>query len=424
MNNRKVKKILILTVTAGNGHNSAANSMKNKLEELGHEVKVVDIIKEFTSKFNSWIVDKGYNIAVGHLLPIYNMFFRAYMKAPNNKGEVCDSQASVKALNGKLLKLIYDFKPDVIYSTTYYGGMALANLRRAYKLPSVNVACMLDYVVSPFWEASVGGVDFLTISNEQFRKPMMDKGFSDEQLVLTGIPIGEKFVNEIDKDVAREKLGLRKDLFTVLIFYGGGHWHGRNQVLQALLKRVKSEIQIVIVNGHNKKSKEKIDKEMKNYPKNFVIKNIGFSNEMDLIMSACDVMIGKGGGLSTTEAINKELPLIATTKLPMQEVYNIKFLQENGMGLSFKNFKQLVTELEFLRSHPEVVQEMKTKLRAIKTNGIEAIAKLIDSQPNADYFGIVTTLDYGKVNKIVNRRRKKDYKSKKKGKAVAKKVSI
>ena len=44
--NKTMKKVLILTVTAGNGHNSAANAMKNKLQENGYEVKVVDIIKD------------------------------------------------------------------------------------------------------------------------------------------------------------------------------------------------------------------------------------------------------------------------------------------------------------------------------------------------------------------------------------------
>ena len=92
-----MKKVLILTVTAGNGHNSAANAMKNKLEQTGQaEVKVVDIIKEYTSHFNSWIVDKGYNIAVGYLRPLYDLFYNAYFKYPVEKASVCPPQTSVK----------------------------------------------------------------------------------------------------------------------------------------------------------------------------------------------------------------------------------------------------------------------------------------------------------------------------------------
>lgn len=401
-----MKKVLILTVTAGNGHNSAANAMKNRLESVGVEVKVVDIIKQYTSKLNSWTVDKGYNLAVGYLLPIYNLFYDMYLKYDVKKQSVCPPQASVKGLNEQLLRLIYDFKPDVIYGTSYYCGMALANLRRVYPLPSVNVACMLDYVISPFWESSLGGIDYLTISHEDFRKKLIEKGFSDDQLICTGIPVSEKFDNVIDKNVAREKLGLDKDLFTIFIFYGGGHWHGGYGVLKGLLKRIKRKVQIVIVNGHDEKTKKKIDREMSKYPSNFVVKNIGFSKEVDLIMSASDVMIGKGGGLSTTESVKKFLPLIATTKLPGQEYYNIKFLESKGSALSFSNYDELARHIENLCDNPDILKGMSDKLVNMKTRGIEAIAELILKQPDADYDKIDLNIDFSQVEKNVNKRRK------------------
>ena len=409
-----MKKILILTVTAGNGHNSAANAMKDILERKADiEVKIVDIIKEYTSHLNSWTVDKGYNLAVGYLLPIYNMFYNSYMKYPVQKASVCPPQASVRTLNEKLLKLIYDFQPDVIYTTTYYGGMALANLRLSYVLPSVNIACMLDYVVSPFWEASIGGIDFLTLAHEDNRKILLEKGFKNENLITTGIPVSEKFLVDIDKNLAREKLGIAKDIFTAFIFYGGGHWHGGYKVLKALVKHIKSPLQIVIVNGHDSKTKDKIDKEMKRYPKNIKVLNLGFSKQIDLIMSACDVMIGKGGGLSTTEAINKGLPLVATTHLPSQEVYNIKFLQDKGLALSFSNFKELVKIVESLMREPQKLQEMSLQMKKLRTNAIEKIATLILTQPNADYSNI-ENVGKKNVNKIVNRARKKNWKDRKK----------
>ncbi len=409
-----MKKILVLTVTAGNGHNSAANAMKDILERKAEvEVKIVDIIKEYTSHLNSWTVDKGYNLVVGHLLPFYNMFYNSYMNYPVNKASVCPPQASVRTLNEKLLKLIYEFKPDVIYTTVYYGGMALANLRRVFSLPSVNIACMLDYVVSPFWEASIGGIDFLTLAHEDNRKLLLEKGFKNENLITTGIPVSEKFLVDIDKNLAREKLGIAKDIFTAFIFYGGGHWHGGYKVLKALVKHIKSPLQIVIVNGHDSKTKDKIDKEMKRYPKNIKVLNLGFSKQIDLIMSACDVMIGKGGGLSTTEAINKGLPLVATTHLPSQEVYNIKFLQDKGLALSFSNFKELVKIVESLMREPQKLQEMSLQMKKLRTNAIEKIATLILTQPNADYSNI-ENVGKKNVNKIVNRARKKNWKDRKK----------
>ena len=155
---------------------------------------------------------------------------------------------------------------------------------------------------------------------------------------------------------------------------------------------------------------------MKRYPKNFVVKNIGFSKEVDVIMSACDVMIGKGGGLSTTESINKELPLIATTKLPGQEYFNIKFLQDKGLAFSFKNGKELTEKINFLQNNSDVLACVRKGLKEMKTNAIETIANLIMEQKDADYSDINTHLDYKKTNKIVNRARKRCWKEIKKSK--------
>ena len=71
-----MKKVLILTVTAGNGHNACSAAMKKKLEELGEvEVKIVDLLKTFSTKLNVWVADGGYNIAVSKLSKLYNAFF-------------------------------------------------------------------------------------------------------------------------------------------------------------------------------------------------------------------------------------------------------------------------------------------------------------------------------------------------------------
>ena len=401
-------KILILTVTAGNGHNSAANTLKIRLNKEGYEVRVVDIVKEYSTKLQTWLIDRGYGLSVDLLRPIYDYFYNKYLKSNPKKAHLCPSQITVKNVYGNLLKEIYEFKPDVIFGTSFYCGMALTNLRRVYKLPSVNIVCMLDYVVSPFWEASVGGADYMTITNEDFRETLIGKGFKQENLICTGIPIKSDFNDFISKSEAREKLGLDRNLFTVLIFYGGGTFHGGYKVLKTILKNVKDKIQVVMVNGKDEKTKQKIDKEMSKYPKNIFLKNIGFSKEINLIMSASDVMIGKGGGLCMTECINKGLPLLASEKVPGQEFYNVRYLKEKGVGLSFNSRKELIAKILKLKNNPKLLKEMGDKLKTISMNGCEEIYRLIISQKPADYSQINTNIDYSKVNKIVNKARKKN----------------
>ena len=102
-----MKKFLIFTVTAGNGHNSAANAVKEQLEKQGAEVKVVDLLHEFCkSKSFIWVQETGYGIAVKYLTRVYNWFFRHYQKADPKKYYKSPVQSGLYKFYDKVLKLI------------------------------------------------------------------------------------------------------------------------------------------------------------------------------------------------------------------------------------------------------------------------------------------------------------------------------
>ena len=76
-----MKKILILTVTAGNAHNVCALGMKRELERGGNvQVKIVDLLKSCSTKSNVWIAERGYCLAVSKFLNFYNAFYCHYRK--------------------------------------------------------------------------------------------------------------------------------------------------------------------------------------------------------------------------------------------------------------------------------------------------------------------------------------------------------
>lgn len=151
--NINMKKVLILTVTAGNGHNACAKGMKRKLESTGDcEVKIIDLLKSYAGKTDVWVSDGGYNLAVSKLPLLYNAFYEKYINRPPERRYSTPSQATILKIIPGLLKEILDFKPDVIYSTHFYGAMAATDIKLVYNLPCVNVSAALDYVLSPFWE--------------------------------------------------------------------------------------------------------------------------------------------------------------------------------------------------------------------------------------------------------------------------------
>ena len=414
----KMKKILILSVTAGNGHNACAKSMKRKLEALESdvEVKIVDLLKEYSTKMKFWVADSGYSLAVSKLLPIFNYFYNVYKKKDPNKRYSCSAQgAAVSTVEG-LLKEILDFQPDVIYCTHFYAGIALTDLKLVYDLPCKTVISNLDYVNSPFWEASVG-VDYFAIPNEDFIAECIEEGYKEEQLLCFGLPVDERTLDTIDKAVARAELGLDNDTFTIMVMFGGGQWSGGLKIFKNLIKALgERKAQVIMINGRNKAGYDKIEK-MK-FPDNIKVVNVGFTDKVPLYLSAADVIINKFGGTSVTEMLNQGLPMLITEKTPAQEKYNLVYMKEKGVALSFKNKKELKEGIIKLMDNPDLRMEMSQKALSMKRRGIETLAKFMLDLPNADYSKILNDkIDLTNVKKTVKKALKKaDKTEKKKGK--------
>ncbi len=422
------KRILILSITAGNGHNACANSMKRKLESLDDaEVKIVDLLKSFSTKLNVWVSDKGYSLSVGKLLPLYNAFYNHYKKAAPEKRYSCSSQKTVVSTLNGLMKEIMDFKPDVIYSTHFYGAIAVTDLQLVYKLPCTTIVSNLDYVNSPFWEAGIG-VDYFAIPNEDFIEECIYEGYSREQLLPIGLPVDERTLERLDKSEARKKLGLEDGVFTVMVMFGGGHWNGGFKIFNELVTALKGrKAQIIMVNGRNEESYKKI--EHMHFDKGLKVLNVGFTNDVPLYLSAADVILNKFGGTSVTEMINKSLPMLIIEKMAAQEQYNLDYMKGKGVALSFKNGKELKQNILKLMDDPELLKSMSEKTKELQKNSIDMLAKFILNSPTADYSELESrNIDFDRVEKEVkkqlkiadksSRAHKKDKKTKRRPKFV------
>lgn len=378
-----MKKVLILTVKAGNGHNACAAAVAKELEKGGAEVKTVDILKSYSTKLNEWVADRGYSIAVSRLRGLYDYFYRKYLSYPPERRYSCPSQgAALSVLNG-LTEEILNFKPDAIYCTHFYGAIALTDLKLLYKLPCTTVASCLDYVNSPFWEAGTG-VDLLTIPNGDFRDEFLFEGFEERQLLPIGIPVDGRTLESRDKSEARRKIGLAEQAFTVTVMFGGGSSKGGFEIFDKVLKSLAGRhAQIIIINGRDAKSFKKIAK-MK-FPEGLTVVNVGYTEDIPLYLSATDIAVTKCGGLSSTEMINERVPMLIPANLPAQEKFNLEYLRQKGVALSFESDAELKAQLLKLMDEPEFLKHTAAKTEELRKPAAAELAKIILAQPEADY---------------------------------------
>ena len=385
---------MILTVTAGNGHNACAKGMKATVERIvgggACRVKIVDLLKSYSTGINVWLADEGYNIAVGRLRGLYNLFYDRYLAAKPYKRYSCPSQSAALSTLDGLLREIISFCPDVIYCTHFYGAIAITDLRLVYPLPCKCFAACLDYVNSPFWEAGIG-LDYLVIPNEDFIDEFMREGYRREQLLPIGIPVNDRTLVKSSKEDARKSLGLDVDVFTAVVMFGGGHWRGGLRIFEHAVKALKGKrAQIIMINGSDKNGFRKIA-EMK-FEKDIRVLNIGSTDDISTYYAAADVVLNKCGGTSATEIINKSIPMLITEKLAAQEKHNLKYLKEKGVALSFKNGKELKERLLSLLDDADLRTAMSDKTEALRKNATENLAHTILEQPYADYDGFLEML--------------------------------
>lgn len=400
-----MKKIMVVTVTAGEGHNSIAKAVKGFLEEdQNNKVKVIDLFKKYSPIIKQKIINEGYMAACKYAMPIYNMVYRFLQNTNPEKRNKVPAQNTILKESANLLQDIYLFEPDVIICTHFFGSMIISNLRRLYSIPAKTVSIVTDYTVHPFWEASIG-IDYVVAPTEALTETLIYKGFKPEQILPIGLPVKKEFSENLDKGKARQELGLNQDDFTVLLMFGGGGFGQNVKVFKQLLK-VKRPLQIMVVNGKDTQSKKKIDALVKASKTKHKVHNYGFVNFVSKAMSAADILVGKAGGISVTESLNKGLPMLLPLNLAEQEKANMRFLTQSGAALNYSFKNPLIKTLTSLFDNREKLESLKKAGEAVrKPNAIFEIGNIVEQTKKATYSKaeLLSKKELGKLRKDIKK---------------------
>jgi processive 1,2-diacylglycerol beta-glucosyltransferase len=104
---------------------------------------------------------------------------------------------------------------------------------------------------------------------------------------------------------------------------------------------------------------------------------------MDEFMAAADLMIGKPGGLTTSESLIKGLGWVVVNPIPGQEEKNAIYLLEQGVGVWSDNLYTLAFKVGSLLEEPGRLEAMQKKaLRIARPDAGSVIARFATSQGN------------------------------------------
>ncbi len=318
-------KILILSITAGNGHNIAAKALKEYLDDLGCECVIKDTYKDFTHGLSTTI-DKGYLLSTRYAPKLWG---KAYSFAEERNSIDTDLRFGTWGkllVYRKLKKYVLENQFDAIVATHPIPAGFMTVLREDNITDAKMYGIITDFTIHPFWEET--NLDYYVTASVHLNNMMAKKSIPEYKILPFGIPIAKKFETKREKSDARKTLGI-KDKYTVFVI-GGSMGFGSVTKHIRNLDKSNEDFQIIVVCGSNTKLKESL--ENMTISKEIIV--YGFVDNIDMIMDASDCIITKPGGLTVSEAISKRLPLILIDPIPGQEDRNRDFLLNAGFAIS------------------------------------------------------------------------------------------
>lgn len=377
--------VLIFTVSAGDGHNQVASTLSDAILDTGdnHKVEIIEIFNYLNPKLQKILI-KGYLGSIKYIPELYGYFYKKTEESDSSFYEV--GELLNKAfLSKKLFKLLSDFEPDIIICTHPIPAEALSILKRNNKVFIPIITTITDYTLHPIWLSDE--VDYYIFASDILKYELDYWQIPRSKAKFYGIPVRESFYNRASKKSLLSKLNL-EDKFTAILM-GGGLGLGKiSETIDCILNN-NIDIQLLVVTGKNEDLYNNLAENYMYENKFNNLKIFGYINNIDEFMGVSDVIITKPGGLTITEAIIKELPMIVTSNLPGQEERNTGFILNNGIGMIAPNESSLISCIRVLRHDSYKVNMIKENMRRLK-------------KPKAAYdiADLILSLDKSKSNAI------------------------
>jgi processive 1,2-diacylglycerol beta-glucosyltransferase len=361
-----------LSASVGAGHVRAAEAVELALKQRAPESTVAnyDVLTLMPPPFRK-VYSEGYFKMVATTPRILGWLYDATDK-PFHQDRLQRQIERAGAV--KLLKRIREFDPDVAICTHFLPTALLDRERRKGRCRTQIITVVTDFEVHGMW-LSVPS-DHYFVATDEARAHLEALGIPEQTITVSGIPTHPICAEKKDRAAMRRKHGLREDLPAILVSAGGFGAGNGARMIEALI-HAKTPAQIVAVCGKNavlKSSIEKIARANKNpLP---VVNVIGFTTDMDELMAASDLMIGKPGGLTTSESLIKGLAWVVVNPIPGQEERNAIYLLEQGVGVWSDNLHTLAYKVEALLAEPKRLEAMrKNALRIARPDAGRLIAE-------------------------------------------------
>lgn len=352
---RMTPKILFLYISTSSGHQKAADAIQEALHQAhpSWETQGVDAFS-FAYPTIGKIISKSYLEMLRHTPILWDLMY----DNPDVEAATREIRDLLNLISlPKMWALLKEHHPQAIVCTQAVPCSVFSAEKRRGKSRIPLIAVVTDFALHAYWVQPE--VDLYCVACEEERNYLIQHGVPGEKIAVTGIPVSPSFLRHTPKAKARSLLSLDSKTATLLLM-GGSQGLGP---LEQLLERLqRSSYQVLVTTGHNREAYREL---LQRYRRQRHIRILGYTQQVGLLMDAADLLVTKPGGLTSSEALVKSLPMVIVDPIPGQEERNARFLTKAGTAIQINDPADIVSAVDGLLEHPTRYKKMVEKTRQI-----------------------------------------------------------
>lgn len=352
------KNILLLSVSAGNGHVRAAEAIcAHARQDFTHlAIRHRDLMRLMPSWFRKIYTDFYLKLASG-LPEAWGWLYRKTDCEPTNSLSGRLRRLIQRLCAQKLFDEIENFSPDAIICTHFLPAELLAEAAHRGSLRCPVWVLVTDFDLHQMWVHQ--GVDGYFVANEELSYRLQAAGIPDSRIVVTGIPVMPEFASAPKRALASAALALNPDRTTLLMMGGGAGVGMRITLIKGILE-LDPSLQLIVITGRNQRLFDELSTLACFYEGRLV--PVGFTDKVPMMMSCADLVITKPGGLSISECLVMGLPMLLVNPIPGQEERNATLLLQEGVAQRADDEATLLYRLRRLLSDKNMLSAMRENI--------------------------------------------------------------
>ena len=363
-------RIAMLSCNTGEGHNSTARAIQEVLNGRGVECETVDVLALLSPRISRFICN--WHARLYKYTPkLWDVGYRA-VENMDSRSDESDMLFDILAFgNNKLKTILEQGSFDAAICTHVFAAMMMTELRKSWNpaLPCYFVAT--DYTCYPY--ANNCDIDGFFIPARDLSGDYISAGIPAEKLIPSGIPVRQEFYRQRDRQLARKQLDLTENAFVALLMCGSMGCGPMRKLAKDLAERMPENSLLVAFCGKNEKLFDSLSS-----IENPKLRVMGYTNQIATYMDAADVIVTKPGGLSSTEAANKRLPMVFINAVGGCENYNFSFFLNRGYAVGSPDPEKVVSLAAELACDPARRERMTEALgKGFACNSGEMIADIV-----------------------------------------------